>query len=139
MTIAAPLNIHATAVTQSKVWSTDPQVRFNEQDLTVMRLEGQFPWHAHPDSDEMFYVLDGEVFVETREGSTDIAENTECETTSRWLRKGDVFVVPQNTAHRSAAPTGASVMFGLRRDALLFMKDMEKAPVDMSGIQVQEW
>lgn len=131
MSIALPVNIHDKATSQNKIWSTDPHARFNEQDLTIMRLEGQFYWHVHPDSDEMFLIVDGEVFVETREGSTDISESgPEC--TSRWLRKGDIFVVPRNTAHRSSSPSGASVMFGLKRDALLFMKDDEKEPEETS-------
>lgn len=132
MPIHAPVNVTATATAQDKIWSTDPHLQFNQQDLTIMRLEGQFYWHVHPDSDELFYVIDGEVFVETREGSTNIDPDADEACTTRWLRKGDLFVVPQGTAHRSAAPTGASVMFGLKRDALLFMKDDEKEPEQRS-------
>ncbi|TXT14507.1 uncharacterized protein COLE_00700 [Cutaneotrichosporon oleaginosum] len=133
MPIAAPVNLGAEATAQNKIWSTDPHVRFNDQELTIMRLEGQFYWHVHNDSDEMFLIIDGEVFVETREGSTNIDEEADAPTTSRWLRKGDVFVVPRGTAHRSAAPKGASVMFGLKSNALLFMKDDEKEAEGSQG------
>ncbi|GMK53837.1 hypothetical protein CspeluHIS016_0104230 [Cutaneotrichosporon spelunceum] len=134
--IAAPVNLGDEATSQLKIWSTEPHARFNDQELTIMRLEGQFYWHTHPDSDEMFLIIDGDVFVETREGSNDISEQSEAPLTSRWLRKGDVFVVPQGTAHRSAAPEGASVMFGLKKGALLFMKDDEKEPEDAGS---PEW
>jgi mannose-6-phosphate isomerase-like protein (cupin superfamily) len=128
--VRPPVNLNDNAISQLKIWSTEPHAKFNDQELTIMRLEGQFYWHVHNDSDEMFLIIDGEVFVETREGSGDIEEESDAPTTNRWLRKGDIFVVPQGTAHRSAAPTGASVMFGLKKDALLFMKDDEKEPGD---------
>ncbi|BEJ14968.1 hypothetical protein CspHIS471_0407350 [Cutaneotrichosporon sp. HIS471] len=128
MPIAAPINLGDEATSQLKIWSTEPHACFNDQELTIMRLEGQFYWHVHPDSDEMFLIIDGDVFVETREGSTDIAQESNVPTASRWLRKGDVFVVPKGTAHRSASPKGASVVFGLKKGALLFMQEDEKEP-----------
>lgn len=139
MPIASPINLGDEATAQNKIWSTEPHARFNDQELTIMRLEGQFYWHVHQDSDEMFLIIDGDVFVETREGSTDISDDAPC--TSRWLRKGDVFVVPKGTAHRSASPKGASVMFGLKQNALLFMQDDEKEPEAGSeaGSQASAW
>ena len=41
---------------------------FNGHDLMVVKLQGQFPWHKHDDTDDFFMVLKGEVTIRLRDG-----------------------------------------------------------------------
>ncbi|WP_238526435.1 cupin domain-containing protein [Gordonia neofelifaecis] len=56
-------------------------------------MEGSFVWHSHPDTDELFIVLDGSLDIQLRE--------TGEEATAVHLERHDVFVVPRgpSTAH----------------------------------------
>ena len=53
-------------------------------------MNGEFRWHSHPDSDEIFIVLEGEFHI-------DLEEKSEV------LGPGDCFVVSKGTLHRTRA------------------------------------
>lgn len=59
----------------------------NGQHLKLARLEGPFDWHAHPEADELFWVLEGRFRMEFRDGAVEVAE-------------GEVLVVPRGVEHR---------------------------------------
>ena len=60
----------------------------NDHMLNLLQAENRtLDFHTHPDSDEMFYCIEGEFDIETREGFTHIAE-------------GDFIIVPKGTLHR---------------------------------------
>ena len=60
----------------------------NGQHIKLVRLEGdKVPWHTHDSEDEMFYVLDGVLEVQEREGSV-------------TLRTGEFCIVPKGREHR---------------------------------------
>ena len=61
----------------------------NDHSLRIAVINGEFHWHKHEDCDELFYVLEGELFIDF--------ENNE--TVS--LKPGDMFTVPANTMHRT--------------------------------------
>ena len=61
----------------------------NDHSLRIAVINGEFHWHKHQDCDELFYVLEGELFIDL--------ENTE--TVS--LKPGEVFTIPANTMHRT--------------------------------------
>lgn len=61
----------------------------NDHVLRIAVMNGEFHWHKHDDCDEMFYVLEGELFI-------DLEEN---ETVS--LKVGDMFTVPAGVMHRT--------------------------------------
>ena len=56
-------------------------------------VEGEFIWHQHDDTDELFLVLDGTLDIEMRDRTV-------------TLRAGELFVVPRGTEHRPAARNG---------------------------------
>ena len=62
-----------------------------EYDIKIARTQGEFIWHAHPETDEFFYILSGSLTleIEGEKGMEGIA-----------LEKGDVFVVPRGVKHR---------------------------------------
>ena len=46
--------------TFSEHWSPRIVTQFNGHDVMVVKLKGEFVWHAHPDTDDFFLVLNGE-------------------------------------------------------------------------------
>lgn len=78
-------------------WSPRIVGAFNGHDLMVVKVEGEFVWHAHPDTDDFFMVLKGEIEIEMREGTV-------------TLREGEVVVVPKGVEHRPVARTEAHLL-----------------------------
>ena len=64
--------------------------RFNGHDLMVVRLSGPFTWHSHPDTDDFFLVLDGNLDIELRDRTI-------------TLGPGELYVVPKGVEHRPVA------------------------------------
>jgi mannose-6-phosphate isomerase-like protein (cupin superfamily) len=80
-----------------ETWSPRIVARYNGNDVMVVKVEGEFVWHSHPDTDDFFMVLKGELDMELR-GQT------------VTLRAGEVFVVPAGTEHRPVARAEAHLM-----------------------------
>ena len=78
-------------------WSPRIIAELNGQQVKLAKLKGEFVWHTHEDEDELFYVIEGELIMQLRDGDV-------------TLRSGDVFVVPRGVEHSPYAPNGAAVM-----------------------------
>ncbi|KAL1412266.1 hypothetical protein Q8F55_000009 [Vanrija albida] len=76
-------------------WDPRLAASFNGQDIKVVRLQGDFIWHTHPDTDEVFFVLEGSMQMGVRVDGVESALT---------LNKGDLYVVPLGQEHR---PFGA--------------------------------
>lgn len=61
----------------------------NQHCLRLAVIEGQYPWHSHPASDELFLVLEGTLVI-------DFADHRELR-----LRPGQAVVVPAGIVHRT--------------------------------------
>ncbi len=71
-------------------WSPKIVARLNDYEIKLAKLEGEFVWHSHADTDELFFVLDGELTIEFREGPVRVAA-------------GQMLVVPRGVEHRPIA------------------------------------
>lgn len=69
-----------------KPWQPHRLVSVNDYEVKVVKLLGEFVWHTHPDTDEMFFVHSGELIIQLRD--RDVV-----------LGPGDVFVVPAGVEH----------------------------------------
>jgi mannose-6-phosphate isomerase-like protein (cupin superfamily) len=80
----------------------DPRIfaRVNDHMIKVVKVEGEFVWHSHSDSDEMFLVLDGELTVGLRD--------TDRQVTTITLGVGDSYVIPRGVVHRPESQSGAT-------------------------------
>ena len=70
----------------SEHWSPKIVSEFNGHDVMVVKVLGEFNWHAHANTDDFFLVLSGELFIQMRDG--DIK-----------LGPGDLYIVPQGIEH----------------------------------------
>ena len=70
---------------------------FNGNDVMVVKIKGQFKWHAHPDTDDFFLVLRGQMRVETEEGTVPLSE-------------GEMCVIPRGMRHRPVADEECQVL-----------------------------
>ena len=71
-------------------WQPRTVAEFNGHDIMVVKAQGEFVWHKHDETDDLFLVLRGELTIELRDGSV-------------TLRAGDLFVVPKGVEHRPVA------------------------------------
>ena len=78
-------------------WQPKVIAEMNDYQFKIVKLEGDFVWHDHPDTDETFIVLDGEVRIDFRDGAV-------------TLGAGEMFVVPKGVAHKPYAENEAKVM-----------------------------
>jgi len=70
----------------SEHWSPKVVARLNDYEIKVVKLEGEFVWHKHDATDELFFVVEGELTIQMRDGDV-------------RLRPGQLFVVPRGVEH----------------------------------------
>ena len=70
----------------SDLWSPKVVARMNDYEVKVVKVQGEFTWHSHADTDELFLVLTGELVIQLRDGDV-------------TLGAGQLFVVPRGVEH----------------------------------------
>lgn len=78
-------------------WQPKVVADYNGNDIMVVKFRGEFPFHEHPDTDDLFLVIAGEVLL-------DVEEET------HRLGPGELFVVPKGVRHRPRAEREAQVL-----------------------------
>jgi len=78
-------------------WSPKIVAAFNGHDVMVVKVKGEFVWHSHPDTDDFFLVLKGNIVIEMRDGDV-------------RLGPGDLYVVPKGVEHRPVAEEEAHLL-----------------------------
>ena len=91
--MAVKVNLAEKLESFSDHWSPKIVARYNDNDIMVVRVEGEFVWHSHEESDDFFLILDGELDIELRERTV-------------TLRPGELFIVPKGVEHRPVACRG---------------------------------
>lgn len=90
-------NVHEALSRIPEPWQPHRLASVNDYDVKVARLAGEFVWHAHPDTDELFLVVSGELTIQLRDGDV-------------HLGPMDVFVVPRGVEHCPRADAEAHVL-----------------------------
>jgi mannose-6-phosphate isomerase-like protein (cupin superfamily) len=75
----------------SDYWNPRIVGRYNGNEVRLAKLKGEFVWHCHAETDELFLVLKGRLTIEFRDGT-------------RMLDPGEFLVVPKGVEHRPVAP-----------------------------------
>lgn len=70
----------------SECWSPKVVARLNDYEVKVVKLHGEFVWHKHDETDELFLVIAGELTIRLRDRDV-------------GLRPGQLFVVPRGVEH----------------------------------------
>ena len=71
-------------------WVPKIVAQVNDHQLKLVKVRGDFVWHDHPDTDEVFYVLKGELRIDFRDRSA-------------TLQQGELLVVPRGIEHKPFA------------------------------------
>jgi mannose-6-phosphate isomerase-like protein (cupin superfamily) len=85
-----PISIADKFASFSEQWSPKVVAELNDYQVKLVRIHGEFVWHHHADTDELFLVIDGEMAIELRDGRVE-------------LKAGEMFVVPKGVEHRPVA------------------------------------
>ena len=91
------INLAEKLATFSEHWQPRVVGQFNGHDLMVVKVQGEFVWHKHDDTDDFFLVLHGRIRIRMREGDV-------------TLGPGEVFVVPRGVEHCPVAEEEAHVL-----------------------------
>ncbi|HSK89598.1 MAG TPA: cupin domain-containing protein [Anaerolineales bacterium] len=85
-----PVNFKDKFATFSEQWSPRIIAQMNDYHFKIAKVQGEFIWHDHPETDEVFVVLKGQLELQFREGSV-------------ILNEGEMFIVPKGVEHKPAA------------------------------------
>ncbi len=80
------VDLAATFDLVDELWSPKVVARLNDYEVKLARLGGEFVWHSHDDTDELFLVVSGSLTIRLRDG--DVA-----------VGPGQLYVVPRGLEH----------------------------------------
>ena len=78
-------------------WSPRVIAEMNDYQFKLAKLQGEFVWHDHSDTDETFIVLEGQLRIDFRDGSVE-------------LGPGEMYVVPRGVEHKPWAEAEVKVL-----------------------------
>jgi len=90
-------NLDAALATFDEPWSPRIVGRYNGNKVFLAKAQGDFVWHSHPETDDLFLVLEGHLAIDLPDGTVE-------------LGPGELFVVPRGVEHRPRSADGASVL-----------------------------
>jgi mannose-6-phosphate isomerase-like protein (cupin superfamily) len=85
-----PINFTQKFSLFTEQWQPKVIAEVNDYQFKISRLEGEFVWHDHKDTDEAFLVLDGTLRIDFRDGAI-------------TLNAGEMYVVPKGVEHKPSA------------------------------------
>ena len=78
-------------------WEPKIIAQLNDYHLKIAKIEGEFIWHSHQETDEMFLVIDGELTIHLRDGLL-------------HLEPGELCVIPKGVEHRPTAEKECQIL-----------------------------
>ena len=97
ITKSKKINIKQKFSKFSEYWSPKVLAEMNDYEFKIARIKGEFIWHNHTETDEVFIVIEGNMKILLR-GKT------------IQLSKGDLYVVPKGTDHKPVAEKECKLM-----------------------------
>ena len=91
------VNLKDKLETFSEHWSPRIVADFNGNDVMVVKVKGEFNWHSHPDTDDFFLVIKGQITIKLRDEDVHLSE-------------GELFVVPKGVEHCPVAAEEAELL-----------------------------
>ena len=93
-----PINLAEKLAQFSSHWDPHVVADYNDNEVMVVKFQGDFPFHLHENTDDFFLVLEGEMVM-------DIAPDA-----SHPVRAGELFIVPKGVTHRPRAEAECKVL-----------------------------
>jgi len=81
----------------SDLWSPKIIAEMNDYQFKLVKIVGEFVWHNHEDTDEVFIVIDGNMRIEFEDDTVELTE-------------GDMYVVPKGVNHKPSSESLCNVM-----------------------------
>lgn len=78
-------------------WSPRVVAEMNDYQFKIVKIQGDFVWHDHQETDETFIVLEGSVRIDFRDGHVQ-------------LNEGEMFVVAKGVEHKPYAEEEAKLL-----------------------------
>ncbi|MEM9542161.1 MAG: cupin domain-containing protein [Cyanobacteria bacterium P01_E01_bin.42] len=92
-----PINFADKLSQFSDCWSPKIVAQMNDYHFKLVKMKGEFIWHEHPETDEVFIVIDGEMTIHFREKDVN-------------LKVGEMFVIPKGIEHKTSARLDCQAM-----------------------------
>ena len=89
----------------SEHWSPKVIAEMNDYQFKLVKIQGDFVWHNHTDTDEVFIVIEGEMKIEFENETVELGE-------------GDLYVVPKGVEHKPSAERECKVLLVEPRDVV---------------------
>ena len=76
-------------------WEPKIVARLNDYDIQVVKIKGEFVWHVHDETDELFLVISGRLTIQMHDGNVE-------------LGPGELYVIPRGVEHCPRSDGGAN-------------------------------
>ncbi|GAB2617273.1 cupin domain-containing protein [Streptomyces capparidis] len=93
----APVNLADRLSRFSDLWAQKKIADLNDYEIKLAKLKGEFVWHTHEDTDELFLVVSGRLTIQLRDGDVE-------------LGPGELFVVPRGVEHCPVAAEETAIL-----------------------------
>ena len=85
-----PVNFQHKFGLFNEQWQPRVIAEMNDYQFKVAKVQGEFVWHSHKDTDETFIVVEGDLRIDFRDGAVHVSA-------------GEMFVVPKGVEHKPSA------------------------------------
>ena len=91
------INLSEKLLKIDELWMPKIVAQMNDYYLKLVKFENEFVWHSHPETDEVFLVVEGSMRIDFRDGAVELSE-------------GEMVVVPRGLEHRPFAESLCEVL-----------------------------
>ena len=92
-----PINLQGKLSKFTEYWAPKIIAQMNDYHFKVVKVQGEFVWHDHPETDEVFLILKGKLDIHFRDGKV-------------ALSAGEMFVVPKGVEHKPVAANECHIL-----------------------------
>ena len=92
-----PINLQNKLTKFSEHWSPKIIAQMNDYHFKLAKVQGEFVWHDHPETDEVFLVVKGKLDIHFRDGVVS-------------LNEGEMYVVPKGVEHKPVAESECHIL-----------------------------
>ena len=91
------INISEKLKKFSDYWRPKVVAEMNDYQFKLAKISGEFIWHHHQSTDEVFFVIEGSMIIEFRDGAVELSQ-------------GEMYVVPKGVEHKPFAKKECHIM-----------------------------